>query len=158
MSDNIKTLRSTIGNVLEQHGFQVGPQKERIAWYRSHPDTVLVFDLQKSDYGGQYFGNLGVCLKSIYPSEFPREELCHLRLRLDRLVPDRERVLSLLDLEEQSVQGEARARLLADLITNVAVPWFDKFRTAESLTQELSKSELLMNRSTIQLKRALKVA
>lgn len=158
MADNAKLLRDAIGNALMQHGFQPAPQKGRVAWYLSRPEIVLVFDLQKSDFGGQYAANLGVCLKALCSSDCPLEELCHLRVRLDRLVTDRETVLKVLDLENPSVPGKPRAQLLDELIQKIAIPWFDRFKTAKSFASELRNSEFLMNRATLQLKRELKLA
>jgi hypothetical protein len=79
--------------------------------HRQSPDVIQVLDLQRSNYGKLYYINLGIALKSLGAKNVPREEQCHIRVRLDSVVGVGADVARFLDLD-QSMDVNERIRSL----------------------------------------------
>ncbi len=89
-----------------------GMTRKSGSWYLAGPESILVLNLQKSNYARRYFVNLGVWLLEIERAEFPPEHEAHIRTRATQLVESPERLEQLLDadwLEEHPAQ-EAELR------------------------------------------------
>jgi hypothetical protein len=79
----------------------------RRAWYLRTDEVIAVSALQKSQFGRQYLFNQGFWLRDIADEPHPSEVDCHVRLRLETLVPDaRHRIARLLDLEQQIAEQQ----------------------------------------------------
>jgi hypothetical protein len=102
MLTNTKQLESAMSEILKDENFQ----KKGNSWYMDGADSICVINLQKSDWGGQYYVNLGVSLKCLESSPFPKEHKCHIRSRLCELVEDQELLSQSLNLEDHSFQTE----------------------------------------------------
>ena len=68
--------------------------------HRQSSDVIQVLDLQRSNYGRQYYINLGIALKSLGATNVLREEHCHIRVRLDSVADAGTDVARLLDLDQ----------------------------------------------------------
>jgi hypothetical protein len=68
--------------------------------HRQSPDVIQVLDLQRSNYGRLYYINLGIALKSLGARNVPREEQCHIRVRLDSVPDVAADVVRFLDLDQ----------------------------------------------------------
>ena len=83
--------------------------------HRQSPEVIQVIDLQRSNYGRLYYVNLGIALKSLGATNVPREEQCHIRVRLDSIpdvVADVGRFLDLdqpMDVDERIKSLESTA-------------------------------------------------
>ncbi|MEI7728028.1 MAG: DUF4304 domain-containing protein [Verrucomicrobiota bacterium] len=152
MITNQKKLEEIIDGVLKPFGFI----KRRSAWYRHYPETVLVLDLQKSDYGGQYYVNLAVSIRELNRQEYPREEHCHINIRLDRVAGDRETVHKVFDLENRTLTDDERRQHILEIIGKGS-QWLEALSTLRTITWQLSKNESLRNRTTIQARRFLNI-
>lgn len=149
MIANTKDLETVIDGVLKPRGFL----KRRSAWYRHHAEVISVLDLQKSRFGGQYYVNLAVALHGLNPGEYPPEERCHIRVRLEEIA-NREDVLQTFDLENRSLKSAERTQQICMLIETGA-DWLEKLTTVESVADQIRSDESLQNRSTLQLRRFL---
>lgn len=92
------------------------------SWYLEREETILVADLQKSNYSQRYFLNLSVWLREIEEARFPAERKCHVRTRLTQLVPDSGQVDQLFDDEWLEAHPDAVAMvgsLLDTVVGNV---------------------------------------
>lgn len=117
---NTKELEVVIDAVLVPAGFQ----KRRDTWYKLNDDTVCVVNLQKSQWGGRYYVNLGVYLRSLGKATFPCEFECHLRTRLSGLSGnERSKIDAALDLERVEMPGGERERILRHAVADIAVPF-----------------------------------
>jgi len=133
-----------------------GFSKRRCTWYRRHPDTILVLDLQKSEYGGQYYINLAVALRALNPDEYPRENKCDIRLRLDDVVDDTERMRGAFDLEDRSITADERAQYVRKFLEQGA-KWLQRQTTLETIGEELRSNASARNRTMLQARRFLKI-
>src|SRR5687768_16875283 len=86
----------------------------RRAWYRRSDEVIAVSGLQKSQYGRQYYFNQGFWLREISDDRHPQVDACHIRLRLETLLPDeRHRIASLLDLEQEMIDVQRIEEIVA---------------------------------------------
>ncbi|WP_437483775.1 DUF4304 domain-containing protein [Sorangium sp. So ce1014] len=97
-------------------------------WYRNVEETVLIVDVQRSNFGQQYYINLGIFVKGLAQQLTklpPKESECHIRLRLESLMPEAEEQASqaLLDLENISIGFDERQIRIREAIDSVALPF-----------------------------------
>lgn len=119
-------VQTTFDTLAKSKGFT----KRSGAWYLSREDTILVMDLQKSNYGPRYFVNVAVWLRALGEAQFPKEWHCHIRTRLTDLVPNPKRVDKLLDVEWTSYHPDAGDELTS--ILDATLSWV--IPATESLT------------------------
>ncbi len=119
MADS-KLVKEALGAPLKEAGFK----KKSDNWYWSNDEVVLLVNLQKSQYGDQYYVNGGVALKSLGSADFPKEHHCHIRFRLeDAMSAEKEKyVQSVFDLENDSFSDQQRKKEISRLVEDVALP------------------------------------
>jgi hypothetical protein len=139
----VKKTRNVLQVVVEDFAIRAGFQKKSGAWYRRQTDTIAVVELQKSQYGAQYFINVALWLLHIADAKYPKEQSCHLRTRLTRLIPDEEeRLKAFLDLDDPSMsEGERRAGLL-ELLQTRLLPLLEACSTLRGI-RSLEEKDLL---------------
>src|ERR1700690_2969998 len=59
-----------------------GFSKTRSTWYRRSPDVIEVFKIQGSQFGPEYYVNIGIFLNALGAEERPPHYRCHVRQRL----------------------------------------------------------------------------
>ena len=91
--------RNAVQQAFDSFGTESGFEKKSGSWYRRSPEVTAVSNLQKSQYGPKYYFNQGFWLRSLGGEPFPKENKCHIRARLESLVPEeRSGIDHLLDL------------------------------------------------------------
>lgn len=119
----------------EFHTFVVesGMSKHGGSWYRPSDSVIAVLNLQKSQYSLSYYVNLAFWLRALGDTQFPPENKCHVRMRMDQIIPDRSReISSLLDLTNEIPDRE---RKLHDAFREVLKPLLDHGSALEGLRQ-----------------------
>ncbi len=133
-------MGENIINVFEQNVQQAGFIKKRGSWYFNGAETILVVNLQKSNYGKQYYVNLAVYVKQFGEERFPKEHKCHIRIRLDAVVTDRtERTLN---ADDSSLPEEERRNAVAQLMQTKAIPFLQRMATLDGIRQMVKQGEL----------------
>jgi hypothetical protein len=96
------TMRNAIQLTFDEFGKAHGGHKKAGSWYLTGSDSVIVLNLQKSNYSPRYYINFGLWFLGVGPSNDPPPTHCHLQTRVESLVADddRPRFQALLDLEE----------------------------------------------------------
>ena len=117
------------GNVIQmtfdEFGKTAGGSKKSGSWYVRNPETIVVLNLQKSNYSVSYFVNVAVWLNALGEADAPKESKCPVRTRLNELLPDSldQRVDELLDLnyamDDESRRGELESLLQEHLFPAV---------------------------------------
>ncbi|GAA1250405.1 hypothetical protein GCM10009633_23930 [Janibacter melonis] len=112
----------------------LGFQKKAGSWYRSTAESIVVVELQKSQYGHQYYVNLAAWLLAIGDATFPKENACHIRLRLSMLLSSEEQDMlsDLLDLDVQ-MSEESRAEGLSRILELRLAPAVESLSTTSGL-------------------------
>jgi Domain of unknown function (DUF4304) len=94
-----KTLKKSFAP-LEEAGWM----KKGQSWYLDGKDAIVVVNLQKYDFGESYFINIGIWLKALGDTAYPKVNLCHVYLRAENLFPEqRELILFGCSLEHNDV-------------------------------------------------------
>ena len=93
---SIKEVAKLISTSLAVLGFK----KRGNSWYRSNDEVVQVVNLQKSQWGEQYYENLGVLIRILDDTLMPRPARCHLVARLSMLVQNNSGEDYVIDLEK----------------------------------------------------------
>jgi hypothetical protein len=113
---HINTVQTTVASAMKT----LGLAKKGSSWYLHREETILVVELQKSNYGATYFVNVAVWLCALGDSRFPKEWACHIRSRLDELVGNPDRLAELLNLEHLMGEREREAELSHELTTTLS--------------------------------------
>jgi hypothetical protein len=107
-----------------------GFKKSGATWHRAGVSEIAVVNLQGSQWGPQFYVNLGVYFRELGTKAKPCEAECHIRSRLDAHVPDRTRLNQLLDFEA-NIPIEVRGRELEVLLKNGGLPWLELVATKQ---------------------------
>lgn len=81
-----------------------GFKKKSSSWYLDGQDTIVVVNLQRSNWSRCYYVNIGIWLKALLEVTFPKHYQCHIDLRLDELFPsDSGLIATACDLEKSDL-------------------------------------------------------
>jgi len=120
---------------------RAGMAKKSGTWYLPRDETILVLNLQKSNYATRYYLNVGIWLRPVDPADFPKEPACHIRTRLSRLAPDATHADRLLDVEWVAAHGDALDEL--DLLLKTTIgPVIDATESLAKLRSDAGQSFL----------------
>ncbi|HLL05766.1 MAG TPA: DUF4304 domain-containing protein [Myxococcaceae bacterium] len=112
-------------------------------WRKPLPDSLLVINLQKSQYGPQFYLNLGVWLKQLGDVNAPKEHQCHVRLRATALADDKGvRLGQALDLENSTLSQEQRENFIAGFIQQEVLPFMETVGTVQGLGAAITCGKL----------------
>ncbi|MBZ2190600.1 DUF4304 domain-containing protein [Alcanivorax sp. JB21] len=139
MADS-KLVKEALGAPLKEAGFK----KKSDSWCWSDNEVVLLVNIQKSQYGGQYYVNGGVAVKTLGEAEFPKEHHCHIRFRLTAVVSDEERkeIESVFDLENESLSDQKRKEEISRLVKDVALPILQGCSSESSMAETVKSGRL----------------
>ena len=87
-----------IAPLLESKNFK---KKDARLWLRQKADCWNLVGLQKSDWGNQFFINLGIWLPVLNPNPRPRVQNCHIQVRLNRVASNDAGLERVLDFEDE---------------------------------------------------------
>ncbi len=132
-------IRTALQDALEPVGFH----RKGDSWFATSEDVVQVVNLQKSQYGQQYYVNVGLWLSALGPpaKPQPKEEQCHIRLRLTAISPDENELRRLLDLETAISEGTRKSELAA-LVASQLVPFMGSAKTVSGVRTLLERGAL----------------
>ena len=96
-----KVFKKSIATPLENAGYV----KKGQSWYLDRPNTIIVLNVQKSDWGNMYFLNFGIWIKALGQETFPEYNFTHINGRVDRIFPEN-RDLFLMSCDLNKTNGE----------------------------------------------------
>ena len=145
---NKKTLESSLGTYLVDNGFR----KKASSWYRQAEEVLQVVNLQKSNYGLQFYLNL-CCVPAGMDVEgmpTPKQHKCPIRIRLTAAFPEqRDEIEEILDLERTSITDSMREQQIAQLTREKILPFLDHMKNTISLRQAIEQG--MFNRGAVNL-------
>lgn len=139
MTDS-KLFKEALEIPLKEAGFK----KKTDTWYWVNNEVVLLVNLQKSQYGNQYYVNCGVSLKSLSASEFPKEHHCHIRFRLRSIALDKleNDIDSVFNLENKSLSDQQRKEEISRLIRDIALPTLQGCSSESGIAETIKSGKL----------------
>jgi hypothetical protein len=143
-------IHKTLKHVLAPIGFS----RKGNSWFRRGTDVVQVVNLQKSQYGQKYYINFAVWLLALGETQFPREEQCHIRFRVDSLVTNEDQYQELLDLES-NLNIDNRDDLLRQTLTSSLQPFIDTTFTTQGIRRLFVEGALRSGMVHVHAKRML---
>jgi hypothetical protein len=148
---NTKQLEDAISEMLKNSD----SKKKGSSWYLDGTDCTCVLNLQKSSWGGQYYINLGVSVKALQASPFPKESQCDIRIRLTELVENKSLLERSLDLENETVDPASRIKTLENGIKTVALPFLTKTQTFRGIRELVAQRKLKTFAMNLKIKKVL---
>lgn len=130
-------IETAIDEVLRDEGFM----KKSRSWHKLCDETVFLVDLQKSNWGEQYYVNLGVLLRGL--RDIPRPKLleCHVRDRLESLTASNVELCKALDLEDKSITDKERADLIKRIIKESGLPFLKRWDSVEKFRERILRGD-----------------
>lgn len=122
-------VQAAVAAAARAGGFKGGPR----TWRMEVPLGLAVLNLQKSQWGPQYYVNFGLYVRSLGVLPEPRAEQCHYYARAERVDPSQEqRWKELLDLE-RPIEESQRRREIEAFLSVVVVPFLTSLGSDEGL-------------------------
>lgn len=124
----------TLASWLQAAVRPLGFKRRGAAWTSVSRDVSQIITLQKSNFSGQYFLNVGIFLLDLDAPEPPREELAHIRLRANSLLPERDAdaVTKLLD-SDYPIESEDRKTRLDQTLRGPLLSFLEDSSTRDGL-------------------------
>lgn len=137
MAPTTNPLRLALADALGPAGFA----RKGNDWLRRSDDVIEVVNLQRSQWGNQYYLNYALWLRALGEVPVPKEHTCHVRWRAERVMARDAPLARLLDLESGADEPE-RLAALARLLTSQLLPFTDTCRTIRDLQALLAAGTL----------------
>jgi uncharacterized protein DUF4304 len=148
---NTTELAEVVSSVLVPAGFR----RRKDTWYSANEDTIILLNLQKSRYGGQYFVNLAVYFRDLGTATSPLEHQSHIRVRLTAIAGNEVSAIDeALDLERPNVSTEQRRTTLMRALTTIALPFLNERSVLPRVRELHAQGRLgpvLITRATVAL-------
>jgi len=147
--DNL--IKTVFQSVLKDNGFL----KKSDGWYYHEMDScVMVANLQKSNYGEQYYINFGIWWNALGKVSYPKHYQCHVGCRIEELHPKSEKkVEQLLDLDAPHADRVGKLTILI----NGAINILRKGCATQKSLKEFIKTEKLLARKDLSKLLGIKV-
>ena len=133
MPKETNPIQGCIGPFLQPQGYQ----RKGSSWYFDAPEAILVVNLQKSQWGRQYYVNLAVWLKALGDAVSPKENHCHIRSRLAGAKTEQA-----LDLSDTSLTDELRQKALLSALKRRGLPLLHSCSTVQGVKTMLRVGKL----------------
>jgi Domain of unknown function (DUF4304) len=118
--------RNAVQLAIDRFGQEARFEKKSGSWYRRSDEVISVSNLQKSQYGPQYYFNQGFWLRQLDDERYPKSNRAHIVTRLEDLVPEVEqRIGELLDLDHE-MSDEQRIDELVTLLNAHLLPLIER--------------------------------
>lgn len=133
----MKEIKNPIISAISLEIGGLGFTRKSNNWTRASAEVSQVINLQKSNYGRQYYINLGFLPKEMTQDAgayaHPRHEKCPIRLRIDDILPNpAHEIAETLDLEKEIFTPDDRAKRVREFMVCIA-PTLDRLLTIEGL-------------------------
>jgi hypothetical protein len=133
---NYKQFKAVVGSVFVARGYT----NVKSMFFRRIGEVFTIVDLQKSDFGGRYYINIGLFVdESGHSTQPPPFHKTHLKQRLASIVPQsvRDTLVPATDLEV-SMSAAERSTVLTSALEQYAVPYLDSLSTVDGIADYLT--------------------
>lgn len=137
---HIKDIHEFLSEAAKPRGFN----KKKSSWYCTGNEAILVISPQKSQYGEQYYINLGVYFRNLGKKDTPKISECHINGRVDAALQedDAKNFESALNFENSSIDDQQRHRVIVQTLRNLAIPLLEQCSTSDGFRVAHAKGKL----------------
>lgn len=139
MNPCIKKLAQAIAPVMKQAGFK----KRGQSWRFDTPETIVVLNLQKSQWGPGYFINLGVLIRALNPHSQPDVFSCPIQTRLKNLLPKLDAARELFDFSNSKYDTDEGYKEMAEVVRTYALPLLKQCGSLDGIRDAIRASPRL---------------
>ena len=144
-----KELIDALDKELKLEGFQ----KRSTTWYLDEEKIVKVVNLQKSNFSDLYYLNLSIFLKGLGKDQFPKEEHCHIRTRLDNTIVNLAKDYDyLFDMENVKNNKGDFQNEIKDCVQKNILPQLEAIKTKEGVLKVAEKNPAMLNMLPLKVK------
>jgi hypothetical protein len=134
--------RNAIRQGFDRFGKEAGGEKKSGGWYWRSDEVIAVVDLQKSQYGPQYYVNVAFWLRAFGDVRYPKSWKSHIRVRLEALPGvELEEVGCLLDLD-CNTPDKQRVDELGGLLVASVIPLIRRGASLDGLRSMIGDGTL----------------
>jgi hypothetical protein len=122
-------------------------------WYSDDGENIVAVDLQKSDYGLNYYVNLccspeGITVEG---SPTPKEHKFPIRIRGENAFPDQaDKIKKMFNLDESFISDSERSEFIFDFLFTKAGPFLQEIKSVSGLKRAIAEGDFergLINRA-----------
>lgn len=137
---HIKNIHEFLAEAAIPNGFI----KINGSWYYTGIEAILIISPQKSQYGNQYYINLGVYFRSLGEKNTPKVSECHINGRVDAILQgyDAKNFEAALDFENSAVDYLQRKGVIVQTLRDVAIPFLVRCMTPDGVRAAKANGEL----------------
>lgn len=146
-----KWIKSVIDSITSSVNFR----RKGDTWYSESNDFHILINLQKSNWGKQFYLNLGVSIKGKPDGSLPQEKDCNLRVRLSELFLDQKYFDQIMDFENDQISITIRKETIENAIANIAIPFLESINTISSMKERVSSGVIKLYWIDLDLKKIL---
>jgi len=132
-SEENKILQGFLKPVLKDAGYK----KKGATWHCQDEEFVRVLNIQGSQWSTSFYLNLGIYIRALGDESTPTEYKCHIRQRIDGIVPDRAEAFRLLDFNE-AIDPIEREKGIKEIVSDYGLKWLKEKSSIEGLKQYLT--------------------
>jgi hypothetical protein len=143
-----KELESLLNRYLLNYRFN----KKSTSWYRQEKGALQVVNLQKSNFGLQFYVNICFVPDGMEIDGMPRpkEHKCPIRIRLDDAFPQRQnKIKATFDLEDTSLSDRERDANVSEIVSTLILPFLENMKDAPSIKNSIESG--LLDRGMVYL-------
>lgn len=138
MSFKSNAIDEALRSALEPENFR----RKTHTWFRDEAEVLQLINMQKSQFGDQYYINLAIWLKALGPPPGAlQEHQCHVRMRESALLKEETSMRPALDLESQ-LGDEERSELVEDFLKKRLLPFAAECLTLSGLRRAFKEGRL----------------
>ena len=140
----MKSNKKTISSMIKKPLFDAGFALQSRSFYLRYAESIHVVNIQKSDYGDQYYINIGVALTQLEAPEFPKDYHCHIRFRLTGVMSgaEKHKLTMALNMENSAMSDSEREKIISISIRCRLMPFLRKICNQEGIAKMMAAGAL----------------
>lgn len=137
------TLRNTLNIILVEYGYK----KHKQLWTRNTKDLILAVELQRSQYGNQYYINYGIIIKAL-KIECANNLHIYFRVHSDNVEENAE-ICKTLDLDND-MDDNNRVKLLNNIIQTRVLSFLINVNTENDVLKVIETYDMPLFKDVIE--------
>jgi hypothetical protein len=130
---------STIAHIIAPTLKEAGFRKNELTWRREREPSIQIVEVQPSRLGDLAYINLGVYFRELGANTAPDITECHVRARLNGVVPAPQRQTALMSFMNEVTLQERQAEVPV-LMRDYGIAWLDENQTMQAARDRMRRT------------------